>query len=495
MKNRFILMLAAMLLALLPVAAFAQTGVTLQTGFQVQNLGTGTANISITYYNADGTLASGAGVVNPQVDTIPAGQSKTYFQSTITGAPAGFKGSVVISSDQQIAAIGNILGASAPASAAGILQYGGSYSGFNAGATTANLPLIQRGNFGFDTFVAVQNAGTADATVTVDYKPAAGAPGSAASESATIKPGAAKIFDQNATAAGAPALGTTFVGSAKVTSTNGQAIVATASQVGTGSIKTMLTYDGFGAGAPSILMPLIQGNNFGFSSALGIQNIGTVDTTITVKYSANVAIAQTLPLCGALADATVAIKAGESANVFNSKGLLGNGTQTPGSFADGCAYVGAATITSSPSTNLVGVANQLKTTGIANGSAYEGFSSTSGTKNLSAPLLFANNAGFFTGFQIQNTGTTPTSITLTYGANTATGTPTPCTAPPAAVTKTIPPGASDTFLTTTGLSAPGCKYIGSGTVTSTTENIIGIVNELQQPTLGDQFLTYNAFNT
>src|SRR5262245_50665775 len=125
MKKRLFLVVAAMLLALLPVAAFAQTGVSLQTGFQVQNLGTGTANISITYYNADGSLAVGGAGPNPQVDTIPAGQSKTYVGATITGAPAGFKGSVVISSDQQIAAIGNILGSSVPASAAGVLQYGG----------------------------------------------------------------------------------------------------------------------------------------------------------------------------------------------------------------------------------------------------------------------------------------------------------------------------------------------------------------------------------
>jgi hypothetical protein len=374
------------------------------------------------------------------------------------------------------------------------LQYGGSYSGFNAGATTANLPLIQRGNFGFDTFVAVQNAGTADANVTVDYKPAAGQAGSAASETATIKPGASKIFDQNATAAGAPALGTKFIGSAKVTSTNGQPVVATASQVGTGSLKTMLTYDGFGAGAPSILFPLVQGNNFGFSSGLGIQNIGTVDTTVTIKFSANVAGTQTpAPCAAALSDFTGPIKAGESITVFNSKALIGTGTQ-PGGFADGCSYVGAATVTTSPATNLVGVANQLKTTGVANGSAYEGFSSTSGTKNLSAPLLFANNSGFFTGFQIQNTGATATEITLTYSANTATGAKA-CTAPPAQVKKVIQPGASDTFLSITGLSAAGCTYVGSGSVTSSVENVIGIVNELQQPTAGDQFLTYNAFNT
>jgi hypothetical protein len=96
-----ILVLALVLTLIVAGSAYAQ-GITYNTGFQVQNLGTGTATITITYYNQDGTIAA------TQSDSIPAGGSKTYFGSIPVSD--GFNGSVVISSDQPVAAIANELG-------------------------------------------------------------------------------------------------------------------------------------------------------------------------------------------------------------------------------------------------------------------------------------------------------------------------------------------------------------------------------------------------
>jgi hypothetical protein len=373
---------------------------------------------------------------------------------------------VVVSADQPIAAIGNILGTNADGA-----RHSGSYNGFAGGSTSISLPLIQRNNSGFSTFVSVQNGGNADANVTISYTP--GSDGTATTETATIKPGAAKIFEQETN----DALGAKFIGSATVASTNAQPLVATAVQVGKTVSKTQLTYDGFVGGSATVLMPLIQANNSGFFTGLSIQNAGTTATDITVTYAANVATGGTL--CGTPPAQTQAgVAPGGSFVVLNNTG-----------FFAGCKYIGAATVTNSASQTLVAIVNQLSG---QTGSAYEGLNPATATKGLSMPLLFANNSGFFTGVQIQNTGATATSVTLTYGPNTATGANL-CGAL-AAVTRTIQPGASETFFTNVGLPSAGCKYIGSGDVTSTTENVVAIVNELQQPGVGDQLLTYNAFS-
>ncbi|MCI0398876.1 MAG: hypothetical protein L0322_28640, partial [Chloroflexi bacterium] len=169
-----LLVLAAALLLLVP-AAGAQGGLSYNAGFQVQNLSdTNDATINITYYDQDGS-------VNTTVtDTVDAGSSNTYFP---IHAGAGFNGSVVISSDQPVAAITNIL--------ANGVSYGASYGGFSAGANAVSLPLVMKANSGFSTWFNVQNAGASATTVTVEY---AGQP--TCDQSATIQPGAAATFDQ-----------------------------------------------------------------------------------------------------------------------------------------------------------------------------------------------------------------------------------------------------------------------------------------------------------
>ena len=246
-----------LLLVLVSSVVVSGQGITYDTGFQVQNLGTAQANITVTYYNQDGSVAASV------ADTIAAGGSKTYYP--LTAVPDGFNGSVVITSDQPVAAIANELGNAG--------AYGASYAGFSAGATEVNLPLIMRANGGFDTWFNVQNAGTADANVTVAYTP--GAHGSPYTEMATIKPGAAHTFDQ----AGLTALGTRFVGSAKVTSN--QPVVATCNQVGP---TTLLAFDGFTAGSLYPAFPLVIFNSAGFVTGIQLMNIGTACTDVTISY-------------------------------------------------------------------------------------------------------------------------------------------------------------------------------------------------------------------
>src|SRR5439155_9116523 len=131
---------------------------TFSTGFQVQNLSGTTANITISFY------PEGSGTpLSPVSTTVPANGSKTYatLPSAVT---AGFTGAAVISSDQKVAAIVNVVSPDLS------LSFGGAaYSGFTSGSTTASVPVIFKNYFNFNTFFNVQNVSTSAASVTVIY--------------------------------------------------------------------------------------------------------------------------------------------------------------------------------------------------------------------------------------------------------------------------------------------------------------------------------------
>ena len=177
MKKLSILVIVALLSTLFVLPASAQS-LTWTSGFQVQNLSpTTAASIFIYYYNQDGTEA-----IPPVSDTIPAMSSKTYFP---IHAADGFNGSVVVESTEPVVAIANTIGTGADN-----YKYWATTESFSAGATSLGLPLIMRANSGFSTWFNVQNAGSTDATVQVEYIP--GSSGNAYNEPAVvIKPGKA----------------------------------------------------------------------------------------------------------------------------------------------------------------------------------------------------------------------------------------------------------------------------------------------------------------
>lgn len=470
MKRRIIALVAALVIALLPMAAFAQTAVN-NSGFQVQNLGTATANITIVYYNKDGSEAG------RQPDTIPASSSKTYFGSTMS-VGAGFNGSVVISSDQPVVAITNLINPS-------LID---SYGGFSGGATALNLPLIQKGNFGIDSWISVQNAGTADATISIAYTP--GLSGSAgAAETATIKPGAAATFFQKNKAD----LGTTFVGSAKVTSTNGQPIVAVVNQE-TQDGKQLLSYGGFtSSGSTTVAAPLVVANNFGQFTGIQIQNVGSAAGDVTVTYSNNTAVAGGTICPTPSPKVVTGVAAGSTTTVIQAGGT---GAAFDSQFAS-CTFVGSATITSAQP--LVVIVNQILG---GSGSSYAGVDPSATTASVSAPLIQANNFGTFSGVQVQNTGSAATQVTVTYGPNSATGTPSgqsDCPTPTAR-TQTIAAGASFTFIQSgagTGAAFDSqfasCRYVGSAVISAASGGKITAVVNQSVAGLSDTLSTYSAF--
>ncbi len=499
--RRFSIMLMAALLALalLPLTAAAQTTSTVTTsGFQVQNLSqTQSANITVQYIDATTQTQ-----VATQSATIPPGGSLTFVPFSATGfvqmnAPAGFRGSVTILSDQPIVAVTNILGAGA--------ALGDSYGGFTSGASSLNLPLIVRNNFGIDTSITVQNVGSAPATVTISYTP--GFVGNAGSEPPfTLAPGASRtIYQKDNTALGTGTPG--FVGSATVSAT-GSPVVATVLQEGNGQL---MAYNAFpaGTGSSTVALPLILGNNFGAFTGIQVLNTGTQATNATITFSANTVTAPVggLTPCATPPARQLTINPNQTGTLIQN---AGTGSAPFDAFFNGCIYIGGATVTSDNGQPLFVTVNQVASTS-KDASTYAGFNPTTATDKVLAPLVVANNFGTFSGVQVQNVGTSATSVTITYGPNTFQGTPPPgftlCPTPTPRTT-TVQAGASFTFLQTyiagqpTGLSPIGsdsqfqtCMYVGSATITAGSGGkIAAIVNQVSSgPGSNDKLYTYGAF--
>jgi hypothetical protein len=457
-----IVVVMVVLLSLFVVGVVMAQSVSYNSGFQVQNLENAVANIVVTFYRQDGTVASS------KPYTVSASSSRTFFP--ISDVTSGFNGSVVISADRNIRAVNNLLGS-------GVGSYFATTNGFQSGSTVLNLPLVMCNNSGFDTWFNVQNAGTADANITVAYTP--GSNGTAQSETAVIKPGAAKTFDQKTGSAtrncSTMADGTgKFIGSAKITSN--QPIVAAVEQLNTSSFKVLMGYGGFTAGSSSVALPLVMANNANYYTGIQVQNTGAAQTTVTVDYSANTA--------GPFNPANEVFTLAPGA----SKTILQNGSAASNGGVNNWGtnkYVGSATVTNSGAQPLVAIVNQVNAVAVK-GSAYEGFDPNSATTKASAPLIMANNSGYFTGIQVQNVHTGSVNVTITYGPNTAGA------FSPAVETFTLAAGSSRTVLQSGGAWGAN-KYIGSASITANGK-VVAIVNQLSGTAAGDQFATGNAFN-
>jgi hypothetical protein len=460
MKKISFLLVAILLigaLGLAPASVFAQKFPSYTSGFQVQNLAGSTATISIDYYQADDGSPSGGTIVLNVPDTIAGNSSKTYFPS-MSGS---FNGSVVLSSDQPLAAVTNVQNSAKTA--------GASYVAKATGSTTVALPLLMKnnGSVPYDTWFSVQNTGTSSASIAIDYSDCA------SNVNATIKPGASKSFYQ-----GSEACHTSKVFSGTITSN--QPLVVVVMEENTAK---MLAYTGFANGSTNVVFPLINANNSGITTGVQIQNLGGVSTNVTLSYTPS--------LAGTACTETQTIAANSSAT-FALKAFSTSQAGLTTTCAGGVKFVGSAKVTAnSASQNLVAIVNQTKT---LYGEAYGAFDPASATGKLVMPLLMDRNGSnlYSTGFSIMNVGTSTTYVKCTL-----TNLPGGVSYSPSGA---LAPGAA---LTPNQNGAIGVNYVGSGTCMTYTDGtfstpdasgkIVGIVNELGKTT-ADRLLVYEAVN-
>jgi len=461
-KRLFVVVMAGLLLLLLAGGGGAWGQGTWSDSIQIRNLTSNDASIRVDFYNQDGTIAHSFS------DTIPGDSSVSYYPLS---APDGFNGSVVVSSSEPIVAMAN--------HSTTDFRYLSSYEAFSEGSTSVNLPLIMRGNSGYNTTFYVQNTGTETAEVRVDYYPSQ-AGNSGVYETANIAPGAAHVFDQT----DLTALGDRFVGSAVVSSTNGQPVAATVNELNTTIYPSLLTYSGFVGGSDTIVLPLIQHANSGFFSGIQVQNMSSATTTtITVTYGPN-----NVGTFSPVAETATDVGPGEGA-VFNQ--LPGVGQWT-GNVAD--RYVGSATVTSDPPVPLVATVNQLSPLAAdVRASTYNGFDPDSATDTILAPIIQANNSGFWSSINVMNVGTAASTVTVDFGPNVCAG----CTFAPADETAVLDPGGSHNFLQAGGQWGSH-RYVGSAMITAdgapNGHAIVAAINQISTTRSGDTLSTYNGFN-
>jgi hypothetical protein len=404
----------------------------------MSNLDTKTANITITAYKADGTVDG-----SPFSDTIAVGKGKAYFP--IPNISAGFSGALVVSSDASVAAIANIVCTDFSA--------GGSYVAGTTGATTVNLPVLNKGNGGFTTTFSVQNTAPDEASVTVQYT-------DGTSASAKIPPNAAAVFDQ----ATENHPQKNFAG----TVTSDKPVVASAIQESSSIIFSYLAFST--SGTPKPLFPLVNANNGPYVTAIQIQNGGTQSTDVTVSYTPSGAD-------GTACTETQTIPAGQAKN-FTLNVFSGNPTGITTTCINKQKFVGSAVVSANSANQpLIGIINQL---GSTDGEAYGSFSADDATEKVSLPLIMDRNGGFFTGINVLNAGTSDTTVNCTFSDASY------------SVSKTLKPGEA---LNDLQFNKIADKYVGSGVCTGGSgSKIVAVVNQLGTAAGQDQLYVYEGIN-
>lgn len=341
---------------ILPVLMRNNSG--FNTWFSVQNTGASAAQVTINYTPAPGSGNGTAATEGPV--TIPSGAARTFRQDTNAnlsgGDPNGvFIGLAKVTSTQPVVVVVN----QENAGSGQMLTYNG--IGQSGAAPTLIAPLIQSNNGGFFTSIAVTNVGTATTNVTITYSPnvATGSGVCGTPNPFTVNNLAPNVGTNIIQIAGTPFsdpqfAGCRYIGSATITSSNGQNLVAVVNQLSVSS-KNASSYEAFNpATATSKVIAPIAQSGTAFSS-LQVYNAGTSPVSgVTITFSPN-----TTNEPNACPNPSVVtlpnIDAGASVTSIQ---LAGNFEGADPQF-NGCRYVGSATVQGPPGSKLLAVVNQL----------------------------------------------------------------------------------------------------------------------------------------
>jgi len=431
-----------------------------ESAIQVQNLDTvAVANISIAYYNPDGSLATlPAPYTNPVADTVQPGSSNTYLP---IHPDVGFKGSVVVSSDKQIAIISNL-------TIAATNRALGTYTGVASGGASLFFPLIDKRN-NVSVF-SIQNASSVVADYVIDFVPM---PGGGFADIAdlpgSLQPGAAATYNMADYNGANP-----WLGSIKVTASTG-ALAGVVSNVNT-NVPTSPTngvYNGFSAGSATAILPLIMENNNGNRTGASCQNLGPGTATITMSYTPSAGFpARPDDVFTDVPENGIAVK------VMDYLGTT--------------KWVGGATVTVSGSANIACVVNQTRPAK-KNSNLYEGFNPAAATDTVVMPLIMSKNGTTtraFTAFSIASADGSPINVTCDWKPS----------ATFADIADTTKSGAAVlVFNQQVGFSAGDTRWIGSAVCTENGgKAIVAVVNQsregLPSTYVRDVTSAYDAFN-
>jgi uncharacterized protein (DUF2141 family) len=302
------------------------------TWFTVQNAGDQAATVEIAYSPATGQPGNATTTTGI---SIPANASMSFDQSAANTSLAigdTFIGSATVTStnDQPLAVVVNQVFLGDPP-----IQL--TYSGFESGATTLYMPLIQQANVGFFTGISIQNPGDSAATVDITFADDI--------NGGTYKP--ADIQDLSVSDGGSEIItlfdGTNqYVGAATLTSD--QPVIAIVNQL---SSNRGTSYEALADSDTSteVSMPLLMANNSNFFT--GVQCQSTVETSnaYTLDYGVNTADNSPSPTLDP-ASATGSLGGDDpiAVNILQAGGDFGAGS-AGGTEAASPRYIGNGTMT------------------------------------------------------------------------------------------------------------------------------------------------------
>lgn len=241
------------------------------TGIGLINLSSGPANITITYRDSGGNLVKEQGLAQVPAHAYRAVYSGVSGGANDAGLASNFAGIATITSDSGwVAAIVNEVGP------------GGQFSSYDAiatGATTLGAPVALKAAYGgYNTGMAIQNTTASAGSVTVTYYDSNGA---ATPKIFSIAPNAYLGVYQGA--GDGPNANGAYT--AMITSTVPIAAIVNEVAPVTGSAQQSTSYNTSTGAAGPIDLPLVENaGSDGWSTGLGIMNMGTASTTVTVSY-------------------------------------------------------------------------------------------------------------------------------------------------------------------------------------------------------------------
>ncbi len=468
-----VLTLVALIAGSLGVAAQSGTWV---SGIMIQNQSeTDTANITVTFYWAEGEAAAGT-VAHSFTDTIPASESKGYWVPSIAGLPDNFVGSAVVTSDQPVVA--NVNTQNTAAGTTSDPNRVGTASGVLDPGTSLYFTQVMKDYAGWNSYLAVQNTSGTQATVTVRYyNDVGGSEVAAAAETQTIKPYSTRIFRQadNANLSGS------WGGSAVVSSD--QPVAGICNFFNDGSSNTTAqfhSYNAFTGGGTKLYVPRAVVNYADYQSGLKVQNVGAAATNVTITYYfGSSTYSQTISGLQPSAASAVYL-----ASLPQLAGISGSGS---------------AVIESSGGVPIVATVNEDNRVGAViaghegRGVTYNAFLDGSQSDTVFFSQVTSRAGGYSGGPQVQNVGTSATTVTAVWSMTGFTD---------VTVQKTLQPNESWSWFGPNVVTEKA-GFNGSVVVTAS-EPLVGIANgsywQTQMPAdnwpanYGDSFLTYNGVN-
>jgi hypothetical protein len=236
------------------------------TGIALTNAGTQSTTVTVTYHNADGTAVS-----PPRSQALAPNAFWALYQGEAsTPLPSGFAGTATITTNPatRLAVIVNEVNGA-----------GGqflTYTAANAGATRLNAPVALNNAYGgYNTGMGIQNVGSTTAHVSITYS------GVLTPETFDILAGGSR-GTYNGGGASNPVLPDGFHGSATISSD--QPLVEIVNEVKDGATFGT-SYNTFAGGAAIVHLPLVENAFNGFSTGLGVENVGSGAATVTIVYT------------------------------------------------------------------------------------------------------------------------------------------------------------------------------------------------------------------